>query len=520
VTPSEFPTWRPLTYESGYVTHARFGPDGQSIVYSASWDDKPIRLYTRTTLSLESRPLDLPAAGLLAVSRSGVLAVSLSCGYSPTYTGCLGTLGRAPLLGGAPRGLEENVRFADWGPDGTLAAIVGGRVEYPLGTPITEGTQVRISPDGRSVAWTEQRGTERPNMALVVRDERSTRVLSEGWEFTTGLAWTSDGTALLLSGFGKASNNDTVLRIGLDGSKRPILRSASRIRVLDADNAGRLLVDQDRLSTRVWLTSPTPGTERRDITWLGESVADALSADGRTVLLTIRGPAREEADRYPIYIRPTDGAAAAFLGSGYGLDLSRDGRWALTLRQGSREFIVHPLGPGSARTLDRGGLALENELVASFAGGSRVVFAAQEGKGPLRTYVQSIDGGPPALVAHEPGRVVSAVAPDGERFISQRSDGSLWLATITSAPAVPPDILVAAGSDRPALERRRAVCLRPDTHPGARHPDEDQRAIRPKHATHRNQSPGDQLRWVHARERRWPHRRLHRKHAPVAIVSG
>jgi hypothetical protein len=73
---------------------------------------------------------------------------------------------------------------------------------------------------------------------------------------------------------------------------------------------------------------------------------------------------------------------------------------------------------------------------ASFAGSNRIVFAASRGDGQPQTYVQSIDGGPPALVAHEPGRLVSPVAPDGDRFVSQRSDGSLWLASLSERPAV------------------------------------------------------------------------------------
>jgi hypothetical protein len=38
-------------------------------------------------------------------------------------------------------------------------------------------------------------------------------------------------------------------------------------------------------------------------------------------------------------------------------------------------------------------------------------------------------------VEHDPGRVVSPVAPDGDRFISRRSDGSLWVATLSPRAA-------------------------------------------------------------------------------------
>src|SRR5438093_10455873 len=49
-----------------------------------------------------------------------------------------GTLGRVPLGGGAPREVLDNVKWADWSPDGTSFAVVrefGGlrRLEYPIG---------------------------------------------------------------------------------------------------------------------------------------------------------------------------------------------------------------------------------------------------------------------------------------------------------------------------------------------------------------------------------------------------
>ena len=62
-------------------------------------------------------------------------------------------------------------------------------------------------------------------------------------------------------------------------------------------------------------------------------------------------------------------------------------------------------------------------------------YCARSGSEPWRTYVQSIDGGPPAPLAHEPGVIVSPVSPDGRRFVSQRSDGSLWVATVQPGPS-------------------------------------------------------------------------------------
>jgi eukaryotic-like serine/threonine-protein kinase len=446
VVNNELPTWRKLSFGEGYVHTARFGPDGQTVLYSASWDGKPFRVFSTTVLSPESRELDLPPAGLLAVSRTGQLALALSCAYVLSQGGCNGTLARAPLLGGAPRALVENVHSADWTPDGAMAAIVSGRLESPLGTRLADrASHVRVSPDGQRLASTER---ELDSWIVVVREGQTRHVLSRGWTFISGLAWAPDGAALFVSGMGPGNHDDSVSLIEMDGTSRSVLRSRPRIRVLDAAPGGRLLIDQSEVLTRAWVQDPKGSGGRRDLSWLGSSVVDAISNDGRLVLLTVRtGPTLEGGQRlksldlYPIYVRPTDGAPATLLGAGYGHALSDDG-WALTSTREDRDskFVLYPLGLGAARTLDNGGLdmrpAANPAMSASFAGRARIVFVARRADGQFQTYVQSIENGPPVPVDHEPGRIVSPVAPDGERFVSQRTDGSLWMATLAPAQAV------------------------------------------------------------------------------------
>ena len=108
--------------------------------------------------------------------------------------------------------------------------------------------------------------------------------------------------------------------------------------------ADRLLIDQSSSVTRAWIHDPSDAGGRRDLTWLGGSVVDAISNDGRQVLLTVRtGPTLEggrgsaSLDLYPIYVRPTDGGPATLLGAGYGHALSDDGRWALTSTREDRD---------------------------------------------------------------------------------------------------------------------------------------------------------------------------------------
>jgi len=442
----ELPVWRKLTFNEGMVHTARFGPDGQTILYSASWGGKPFQVFSTTALGPESRALDLPPAGLLSVSRTGQLALALSCVYMPGQGACRGTLARAPLLGGAPRVLAENVHAADWGPNDTLAAVVANRLEVPLGNGLADRVgHVRVSPQGRQLASSEREGD---SWAVAVRSGQTRHVLSQGWTFISGLVWAPDGSAVFVSGMGPGNNDDGVSRIAMDGTTRTVLRSRPRVRVLDAAAPDRLLIDHSESGTRAWIHDADAPGGRRDFTWLGSSVVDAISQDGRNVLLTVRtgatlegGRSLASADLYPIYVRPTDGGPAALLGTGYGHAFSEDGRWALTSTRRDRDsrMVLYPLGVGRARTLDNAGLDMRptsnTAMNASFAGSSRIVFVARRGDGPLQTYIQYIDGGPPTPVEHEIGYIVSPVSPDGERFVSQRPDGSLWLATLAPGRA-------------------------------------------------------------------------------------
>jgi hypothetical protein len=70
------PSYQRVTFRRGVIWGSRFAPDGQSIVYGATWDGQPIRLYSTRLGSPESSPLSFPDADLLAVSSLGELAVS------------------------------------------------------------------------------------------------------------------------------------------------------------------------------------------------------------------------------------------------------------------------------------------------------------------------------------------------------------------------------------------------------------------------------------------------------------
>jgi serine/threonine protein kinase len=58
VSRREQPKFRQLTFRKGYLESARFSPDGQTIVYSAAWDQRAVKLYSSKADGTDTRPLD------------------------------------------------------------------------------------------------------------------------------------------------------------------------------------------------------------------------------------------------------------------------------------------------------------------------------------------------------------------------------------------------------------------------------------------------------------------------------
>jgi hypothetical protein len=181
--------FRQLTFDKGTIRDGRFTSDGQSIIYGAAWNGQPLKLFMVRTDSPESAPLSLPDARLLAVSKTGELAISLG----HTFEGWMGegTLARSSLLGSAPRVVAEHVREADWTPDGGDLAVVRRaegfeRLEFPLGTVLyqTSGyiSDIRFSPSGDRIAFADHPVYSDDAGAVAVVDKAGRRTtLSDGW---------------------------------------------------------------------------------------------------------------------------------------------------------------------------------------------------------------------------------------------------------------------------------------------------------------------------------------------------
>ena len=352
------PSYQQVTYHRGVLTTARFAPDGQTIVYSASWAGEPTQVYLQRAASPDAQPVGLPDATLLAVSPQGEMALALNCRYAGRSGLCRGTLARAPLTGGAPRELLNDVQDADWTPDGSNLLIVhdaagSSRIEFPPGKVLYETSghvsHPRFSPKGDAIAFFDHAlpGDDRGSVAVLDLAGRK-RMLSTGWESVRSLAWSPSGDEIWFSASGRGPMLG-LHAVSLSGRERVLALAPGAIQVHDLSRDGRALVTRDTFEFSALALAPGAARER-DITWLEWSIPRDISPDGRTVLFEEQ--AAPVGGTYAVCLRKTDGSPPVRLGEGYAMALSPDGKWALSrLPVAKQPFTLLPTGAGEPRKI-------------------------------------------------------------------------------------------------------------------------------------------------------------------------
>ena len=420
------PRIQQVTFRRVNIWNARFAPDGQTIVYTAFLQGRT-ELFSTRLGSRESRSLGISPAHILSISSSGSMAFSL--GLS---TGA-GTLAEAPLAGGAPREILNDVRGADWAPDGkslAVAHVVEGktRFEFPIGkvlyeTADTHGlTRLRVSPKGDLVAISDGGSL----MVLGSSGERKTLakdVFEHGWSPPGDELW-----------FNRISEGTTrIYAVTLAGRERPLASLPGDFSLFDISRDGRILVER---GTERWDNlGRFPGGEReRNLNWLDATVPCDLSADGRTLLFSEKEPGWSNAD---VYIRKTDGSPAVRLGKGFCKALSPDGKWAIALPTApSPRLVLLPTGAAEAagqpvplRNDGLGPFLIDQSGAKWLPDGKRIVFTGRAPGQRPRIYVQDVPDGKPRPISPEGVRLfgrANAVSPDG-RFVLAGSVGSFFV---------------------------------------------------------------------------------------------
>jgi Tol biopolymer transport system component len=427
----ESPTFTRLTFQRGRIGNARFASDGKSVLYSAVWDGGlPEVFETRTDLST-TRSLGLPSVLMASVSRTGELAVRRR---AEARAWRYGPLAVTPGSGSAPRDLLEDVSYADWSPDGSTLAVVRrmgaeDRLEMPPGHVLVKASgwfsDVRVSPDGRRIAFTEHSvlNDDRGSIAVVDTAGRKTTLTNE-FGTVSGLAWSQDGREIWFSAQGQAKGvRRALFAVTLDGRLRNIARFPSSIGFFDVNPDGRVLLASE--SERIGIRGKySADAKERELGWLDHPWPRALSADGRMLLFDDLG--ETTGPTYAVYLRNMDGSPPVRLGDGSGCALSPDGRWALAIHFGPpHRLILIPTGPGETLSLPRG--PVETYQTADFlSDGRRILFVGAEPGRPQRTWIQELPGGLPSAVTPE-GAVGVRTSPDGQWAAAFTPDFTLML---------------------------------------------------------------------------------------------
>jgi eukaryotic-like serine/threonine-protein kinase len=440
-SPPSAPLYHEITFRKGEVRSARFAPDGQTILYSAAWQGNPVEVFAARQGTVESRSLGLGHTELLGVSSAGEMALSLNNHPVGTWVN-VGTLARAPLAGGAPRPVLEDVEWADWSPDGNSLAVVrnmGGhdRLEYPIGKVLyeTSGGWIsypRVSPKGDFVAFIDHalRADDGGSIAVVDLSGHK-KTLTQDWYGTQGLAWAPDGQEVWFTASEQGVDH-YLSAVSLSGKQRLVTRIPGTLALFDVWRDGRVLLA--RAGRRREMMALYEGeTKERDLSWLDYSYPADLSADGKTVLFDEEGVGggvqyeNQQQLTYAVYIRNTDGSPAIRLGEGAADALSPDEKRVIVQTPDNPEQLrLLPTGAGETQPLTKD--TINHQWARWLPDGKRYVFSGNETGHGVRLYVQDVSGGSPRAISPE-GVDASAfaVSPDGELVAGIGADDKGYL---------------------------------------------------------------------------------------------
>jgi eukaryotic-like serine/threonine-protein kinase len=429
------PSFQRVTFRRGVIEVGRFANGGRTIVYSAAWDGNSSRVYSTQAENPESRDLGIVNAHLLGVSPADEMALDLTGQmFAP------GTLARAPISGGTPRQVADDIAWADWASYGKRLAVVRARpgfqqLEFPVGNVLYQTTggigNPRISPKGDLIAFLElPLGSGGTGSVAVVDLKGNKKTLTELWLGSIlGLAWSSSGDEILFTAapFGVTTSLYAVNR---SGRQRLIAHLPGNFGLFDVAPDGRLLM-WDEFNSYSLFYMPTVDSKETDLYWHDMSGLTDISRDGRFLLFAEGGDATRSGEDYVTYLRGTDGSAAVRLGPGYPLEISPDGKWALVLgsSRAPAQLVLLPTGTGEAGPLTHD--TIHHQGAAWTPDGKRIVFVGNEPGHRIRYYVQSVNGGPPRVVTPENVSFNHTdpvtISPDGKSVAVAGLDGKIVL---------------------------------------------------------------------------------------------
>ncbi len=425
------PAYTRITFDAGTIYEARFTPDGESVIYSAAWDNKPTQLFTTVSNSLLSQPLAFPNANLLAVSPKNELALAVGGVHSGQMETVNGMLARAPLAGGSPRDLLSDVRWADWDPQGNLAVVhvLDGqsRLEYPVGKVLyqTSGwiSNIRFNPAGDRIAFMDHPALWDTRGVVRVMDlSGHLQTLTSEWDSESGLAWRRDGKEIWFTAIDKGHDLN-LMAVDLKGTSRQVLDLPGAITLHDIAPDGRVLISLNSRRLAMAYTNLS-SSEDTDLSWHDSNSPREITRDGQ--FLEFEDSSEAAGPGYAVAMRKVDGTLPIRLGEGSAGGLSPDEKWAISLPiNNSTQMTLLPTGAGQARTISVSGLDhIHNGWARFLPDGKHVALVADQQNHSHRCFVVDLSNGKAVPVTPD-GVVCGPLSPDGRFMVQGRPAKSL-----------------------------------------------------------------------------------------------
>ena len=256
-------------------------------------------------------------------------------------------------------------------------------------------------------------GDDRGSVMLVDSNGQRKKLTGD-WAGEDGLAWSPAGNEIWFTA-SKSGEAKALYAVTRSGKDRVVTRAPIALRLQDISGDGQVLLTGENESTPISCLVPDE-TKERELSWLNAVRINDLSHDGKSFVFTHFG--QSSGTNYHVYLRETDGTSAIQLGDGYGGGFSPDGRWVSAILSSPPEIHLLPTGAGQVKRLERFGLEQFGYGTSWLPDGKSIVFIAKEPGRLLRTYLQSVDGGPPRPVTPE-GVTGTLVSPDGELLLAR-----------------------------------------------------------------------------------------------------
>lgn len=432
-----------ITFRKGFILGARFMPDGRNVLYQASFEGGPSRIYLAVPGNPESRDLGIDAS-LGAVSAKQELL--LFTGPSGEYSSSRLSIGS--ISGGLSRPLLDDVLAADWAPDGESMAVLRrvnhqNQLEYPVGHVIADKIawplwMIRVSPDGGSVVIPTRYNGTAVALNVVYKDGKSHFLGQVSGQNATGesssLCWSPKGDEVWFRSFDTAEDG-TVYAVDMKGHKRVALNLPARVKFYDISRNGDALLSAG--SSQVGILGVGPGsTTERDLSCLDSAAVAGVSDDGQVMVANVVGESGTA--KGSIYLRKTDGSPAIRVGDGHAYQISGDGKWISGYQiqpDGARRFVMLPTGPGEAVPVDVPGV--KYTVVHGFLGDDQYLVTGQKLDRKWQSFVWDKATGsvrpisPPGI----PDSLLYFVSPDRKQALMQGPDRKWMVYRVDGGPA-------------------------------------------------------------------------------------